>query len=187
VRETADFEIRQIEPGDSFTGLSLGDEKLVALKIFLRKHARPYHEQGLARTYGAFLADKPGKLVAYITLVCGQIETENKLKFGPGITYAYDHSPAIKIARLAVDHRLQRGGVGQALVDFSLGVVKSYICPWVGCRFVVVDSKHDAISFYEKKCGFTLLDTDENKKLESPILFLDLYKIKKDLAKATAS
>jgi ribosomal protein S18 acetylase RimI-like enzyme len=188
VHSLEDIEIRQIEPGDSFTGLSLGNPNFVPLKTFLRKHARNYHDQQLAKTYGAFNPASPQKLVAYITLVCGQIETENKQKFGPGIQYDYDHCPAVKIARLAVDHRLKRGGVGQALVDFSLGVIRAQICPWVGCRFVIVDSKTDAVDFYQRKCGFTLLDTEANKTADWPILFLDLYKlIKQEEAEAAAA
>jgi hypothetical protein len=177
VHNLEDIDIRQIEPGDSFTGLSLGNPDFVPLKIFLRKHARGYHDQQLAKTYGAFNPASPQKLIAYITLVCGQIETENKQKFGPGIQYDYDHCPAVKIARLAVDHRLKKSGVGQALVDFSLGVILAQICPWVGCRFVIVDSKTDAVDFYQRKCGFTLLDTDANKTADWPILFLDLHKL----------
>jgi predicted N-acetyltransferase YhbS len=90
----------------------------------------------------------------------------------------------VKIARLAVDTSLRGQGIGAALVDFSLGVIKTQICPWVGCRFVVVDSKKTAVSFYSDECGFTILDTEENRKLDSPILFMDLYKIRKALEKA---
>jgi GNAT superfamily N-acetyltransferase len=113
-------------------------------------------------------------------LVCGQIEIQNP-DLGENVDYRYDHCPAVKIARLAVDHRLRKKGIGAALVDFSLGVIKTQICPGVGCRFVVVDSKKTAVKFYADDCGFTLLDTEENRGLESPILFLDLYKIKKAL------
>lgn len=58
--------IRQIEPGDRLSGLSLGEE-YVALKTFLRRHAAVYHSNGLGRTYIA--ASPEGKLFGYITLV----------------------------------------------------------------------------------------------------------------------
>jgi hypothetical protein len=67
------YKIRPVEPGDRLTGLSLGDEAFVPLKTFLQKHAKAYHERHLARTYGAFAEDK---IIAYLTLVCGEIVLE---------------------------------------------------------------------------------------------------------------
>ncbi|MDI2103940.1 GNAT family N-acetyltransferase [Bradyrhizobium sp. Mp64] len=139
----------------------------------------------MARTYGAFSLNAPNKLIAYITLVCGQIELEDP-ELGEDVDYRYDHYPAVKIARLATDRRLRGQGIGEALVDFSLGLIRTQICPYVGCRFVVVDSKQTAVTFYSKKCGFTLLDTEENRNLDSPLLFLDLYKVEKAIDAADA-
>ncbi|MCO5129275.1 MAG: GNAT family N-acetyltransferase [Xanthobacteraceae bacterium] len=171
-----DIEIRNIEPGDSLAGLSVGpDPHNLPLKIFLNKQARKFHNANLARTYGAFNAINPKKPLAYITLVCGQIETQHENQFGD-LRYTYDNCPAVKIARLAVDHRYKGQGIGKALIDFSLGIIRTHICPYVGCRFVVVDSKSSAVSFYENKCGFTILDTAANRALETPILFIDLHK-----------
>jgi hypothetical protein len=72
-----DVEIRQIAPGDRLTGLSLGDAQFTALKTFLQKHARIYHQQNLARTYAAFALGEQPKVVGYVTLVCGEIVTED--------------------------------------------------------------------------------------------------------------
>ena len=47
--------------------------------------------------------------------------------------------------------------------------------PHVGCRFLVVDSKRDSISFYQKG-GFVLLDTVSNHSDQHPLMFFDLYK-----------
>lgn len=66
--------------------------------------------------------------------------------------------------------------MGQTLVDFSLGVTKEIISSAVGCRFLVVDSKKSAVDFYLKR-GFTLIDTDENRARDEPILFVDLMKL----------
>jgi ribosomal protein S18 acetylase RimI-like enzyme len=140
-------------------------------------HSDAYHAQNLAKTYGLFCANAPQKVIGYITLVCGQIETETEQKFGADIHYFYDHCPAVKIARLAVDSRFMGRGLGTELVDFALGVVKLQICPWVGCRFIVVDSKKSAVRFYEERCGFTQLDTDTNRRRDAPIMFIDLHKV----------
>ena len=67
------------------------------------------------------------------------------------------------------------------LVEFSLGVAQDNIAPFVGCRFVILDAKRDpnpeldSVPFYEK-IGFRLIDSDENKKGETSIMFLDLLK-----------
>jgi len=170
--------VKQIEPGDRLTGLSLGDPAFTPLKTFLGKHAQKYEAQSLARTYGAFREDT-GKIAGYITLVCGEIATEDgdeRLVQEPGLKYLYNHYPAVKIARLAVDKGLSGGGLGRALVNLALGQAKSVVCPAVGCRFVVVDSKRQAVRFYER-CGFTMLDTAGNRSRDEPVMFVDLNKV----------
>lgn len=170
--------IKQIEAGDRLAGLSLGDAAFVPLKTFLQKHAQNYESQSLARTYAAFRSDN-GKVAGYITLVCGEVVTDDgdeALVQEPGLKYLYNHYPAVKIARLAVHKDLSGFGLGRALVNLALGQAKRVVCPAVGCRFVVVDSKKQAVKFYEK-CGFTLLDTADNRARAEPVMFLDLNKI----------
>jgi len=175
VPNQADLTIRQIEASDRLTGLSIGEEKYLPLKMFLQRHAKTYHKQDLGRTYGVF-SDK--KIIAYITLVCGEIvlEGNDQLLDEPDLHYKYKSYPAIKIARLAVDARRRGEDVGSVLVQVALGTAKEIICPSVGCRFVAVDSKRDALEFYLKQ-GFTILDTPENKKRNEPVLFVDLHKV----------
>lgn len=176
--EDETIELRQIEPGDSVSGLSLGDAALTPLKMFLKKHAREYHANDLAKTYALFASTAPKKVIAYITLVCGQVETKEQVgeQIGGEVVYTYDHCPAVKIARLAVDRRYERKGLGKHLVDFALGLTKDEISPRIGCRFVIVDSKKSAVDFY-RKCGFTLLNTAANKELDTPVMFVDLRKV----------
>jgi hypothetical protein len=52
------------------------------------------------------------------------------------------------------------------------------LCPAVGCRFVIVDSKKSSVGFYEKQ-GFTLIDTKENRGRSEPVMFIDLHKAAK--------
>ncbi len=169
-----EFDLRLIEPGDSVTGLSLGDADFQPLKSFLQKKAKVYQENSFARTYGVFVE---GKIIAYVTLICGEIltETPNDV-LGENGHFEHKTFPAVKIARLAVDRRYRGRHIGEALVSFSVGVIKNAIMPHVGCRFVVVDSKKSAVAFYEK-VGFTLLDTPSNKALEQPVLYLDILKV----------
>ncbi|WP_316228623.1 GNAT family N-acetyltransferase [Bradyrhizobium sp. SZCCHNR1045] len=171
------IEIRQIRPSDRLTGLSLGDPVFLPLKIFLQKHAKVYHERNLARTYAAFDASQGNKVVAYTTLVSGEIvlEGDKSLLDEPDVHYNYKSYPALKIARLAVHEKYRGYGLGQLLVQLALGTAKEIICPAIGCRFVAVDSKRQAVDFYLKQ-GFALLDTRQNRDRSEPVLFIDLHK-----------
>lgn len=180
-----EFVLRSIRAGDSVAGLSLGDETFTPLKTFVRKHAVLYETHSLARTYGAFSSRFESKLLGYITIVCGEVEVKGNVSIlSEPIDYLYKSYPAIKIARLAVDKRQRGKGLGKSLVNLALGIATDIICPAVGCRFAVVDSKQEAVDFYQK-CGFTLLDTDENKTRETPVLFIDLRKAAQGALAAT--
>jgi predicted N-acetyltransferase YhbS len=168
-----DVVLREIRPEDACSGLSLGDPSLTPLKTFLRKCARRYHNECLAKTY-VVLVGAPEKIIAYISLNCSVIAVEGGQ---PEVQdYDYQDLPAVKIARLAVDQRHQRKKLGFDLVAMAIALTRGEIMPKVGCRFIVVDSKKGSVDFY-KKCGFTLLDTENNKKRSSPVMFLDLWKL----------
>jgi GNAT superfamily N-acetyltransferase len=170
-----EIDFRPIKPGDRLTGLSLGEE-FVPLKTFLQRKARKFEDKNLARTYAAFHGTK---IVGYITLVCGEVSVKdgdsNPIDEDD---YDYKHFPAIKVARLAVDSKRRKFGIGRTLVELALGIAKDTICPAVGCRFVMVDSKKQSMDFYVK-CGFTMLDTQENRDRDHPIMFIDLHKLPK--------
>jgi GNAT superfamily N-acetyltransferase len=146
-----DLEVRPIRVGDRLRGLSLGDAAFAPLKTFLQRDALRFEQASLARTYGAFAGDPP-RILGYITLLCGEV------------------------ARLAVDQSAQGSGLGRALVNLALGTTVREICPAVGCRFVMVDAKKNAVRFYER-CGFTMLDTPANRERDAPVMFVDLSKI----------
>jgi ribosomal protein S18 acetylase RimI-like enzyme len=181
-RRLVDLTVRQIGAGDIVTGLSLGHNDFAPLKAYLRHDARKHHEQSLARTYAAFDDEDPQRVKAYVTLVCGEVVTENGengLVVENGLHYPYRQYPAVKIARLAVDRRLAGQQIGRRLVELSIGISKDVICPAVGCRFIVVDAKKQSVGFYEK-CGFTSLDTPGNRERDEPVMFIDLHKLPAD-------
>ncbi len=172
------FDIRLIEAGDKLTGLSLGDAAFTPLKTFIQRQAKTFQEQSLARTYGVFVPET-GKLVAYTTLVCGEVvigRDDQALIAGQDIVYPYRHYPAVKLARLAVDQRLRGSGIGRLLVQLALAITKQSISSVVGCRFLMVDAKKNSVSFYAQ-CGFTLLDTEANKARDEQVMFIDIYKL----------
>jgi GNAT superfamily N-acetyltransferase len=171
----ADLQLRELEPDDQVTGLSLGDARFTPLKIFLQKHAKDYHAKNIAKSY--VLVDPAGRKVwGYVSLVCSQIEVSLNGHPEDVEGYSYSEYPSVKIVRLAIDKRLGGRQLGTQLVHWAISVSKNKIMPFVGCRFLVVDSKPTAIEFYEK-CGFTLLDTPDNKVTKHPLLFVDLQKI----------
>lgn len=176
---TIDIEIRPIQSGDRLTGLSLGDAKFSVLKTFVQRHAKTYEDQSLARTYAAFNIAENNRIAGYVTIVCGEVvlaDGDGPLVADEGLKYLYNQYPAVKIARLAVDRRVRGLGIGEALVNLCLGITQEYIAPNVGCRFVMVDSKRDAVNFYDRM-GFTMLDTSANRERDEPVMFIDLSKL----------
>lgn len=181
------FTLRRLNEADKPNSFKTGDAKYTPLKTFVRKDARKYEDEGLARTY-VFHDDVNECLAAYVTIVCSEVISEEApLMQAEQLHYPYKQWPAIKISRLLVDSRYRREGarwkegvrLGEALVHFTLGVAVEQICPAAGCRFVVLDAKADAINFY-KKLGFRVLDTTANRKRDAPVMFLDLHRSKQD-------
>jgi GNAT superfamily N-acetyltransferase len=61
-------------------------------------------------------------------------------------TRKYPIYPCLLIARLAVDKRLHSRGLGTYLLLFAIGAA---LDGPIGCRYLVVDLKDDAVKFYE--------------------------------------
>jgi GNAT superfamily N-acetyltransferase len=172
-----DIGLRPLDPADSFTAIKGGDAAFLPLKTFARRHAKKYEEQNLARTY-VLTDEATQKIVAYLTLVCSEVVSELDIVQADGLDFPYNTYPAVKIARLLVDDRYRdKRGLGRLLVNFAQGLARDEICPAVGCRFVVVESKRTSVGFYER-CGFTMIDTDENRDRAEPVMYLDLHKAK---------
>ncbi|MCY4261186.1 MAG: hypothetical protein OXC91_13110, partial [Rhodobacteraceae bacterium] len=125
--------LRALRNGDGVTGISLGDTQFSPLKTLLKRDVTIFHEELLARTY--VLVDSGNAVRGFVTLVCGEITTDNSLDETVGVTFRYEHYPAVKIARLAVDHRYRGYGYGRNPVDFATGCIRN-ISEIAGCRFV---------------------------------------------------
>lgn len=143
------------------------------LQRFIRREAYRSGEANLTQTY---VAKRNGetKIAGYISIMCAEVAFEQSYSISDKIgADRYEFQPAIRIARLGVDHSCQKEGVGRLLVEAAVGVALSVIQPIVGCRFVVLDAKTKSVSFYEK-LGFRLLNTANNAASHTPIMFLDL-------------
>jgi predicted N-acetyltransferase YhbS len=67
--------------------------------------------------------------------------------------------PAILLARLAVDHRHQRVGLGRSLLqDVLLRCLEA--AEAIGARVLLVHAKHDAAKTWYRQYGFEASPTD---------------------------
>ena len=168
-----DYITRSLLDGDDVKGFKAGHQDFQPLKTFLQNHAVEFQSASIAQTYVAVLAGT-NKVIGFITLTCSEIDLKDGYEL-VDCEYAnrYDSLPAIKIARLAIDSRYRKQGIGEKLVDLAIVIVIERIAPQIGCRFLITDAKQPAVNFYEKQ-GFTLLDTEDNRVSENPIMFMDL-------------
>lgn len=162
-QEPTELLLREIEPGDRVTGLSLGNQKYVGLKIFLKKCAKDYHSSNVAKTYVVVDLDSPPKVWAYMSLVCSSIKLDFDEHPDDVDGYSYSDFPAVKIARLAVDSRIIDKGVGSQMIQFAISMARDKIMPQIGCRYLVADSKEDAVTYYTDKHGFSVLKANNGK------------------------
>lgn len=161
------------------------DESLRPLKSFIQKNALTFQNGNVAVTYVAALppanpADQQSKqqVIGYVTLTCSEIDLAGAYALEDcEAANRYKSMAALKVARLAT-HRAYTGhNIGKTLMEFAIALAVHQIAQFVGCRFVVTDSKAGSVSFYQDKLGFTLLDTEENRRRDHPVMFLDLNKL----------
>ena len=176
------FVVRPLRQDDELRQLSLGAAEYTPLKTFLRKHACSYHSCCLARTH--VLVDSEHKEMGsrvwgYVTLVASEVNAADG-HVEPEISWQPKWQvPSIKLARMAIDRELQRQGWGTAFAQWTLALV-SQVARDIGCKVLVTDAKKSAVGFYTK-LGFTMLDTEENKTSNHPVMFLNLKKLVAEL------
>lgn len=162
-----------------------GDEQFQPLKTFLQQDALLFQDGCIAQTYVVIddnerldkdvdPASFAYKILGYITLTCSQVNLKD-YDLGDCVrAERYEFLPAVKIARLAVDAKSRGWGIGAMLFGFALSISLDDIRPMVGCRFLITDAKRNAVGFYQKQ-GMELLDTEENRDAEHPIMLVDLF------------
>ena len=74
---------------------------------------------------------------------------------------------------MAVDEKLSGAGVGRYLLLAAVGKVH-HLSLEVGRRYITVDSKREAVGFYEKN-GFKIIKKYENRNF--PPMYLNMYPI----------
>lgn len=164
--------LREIHSTDDPTRISLGHSDFLPLKNFLRNCSKDFHQLNIAKTYVLVAADDNPRIWGYISLVTSEITLDDDQRPNECLqSQHYDTFPAVKIARLATDKSLRGKGYGGLMLEWALSLVEEAIMPVVGCRYVTVDSKRTAVSFYEKY-GFTMLQSIQNQESDNPLLLI---------------
>jgi GNAT superfamily N-acetyltransferase len=127
------------------------------LNDFLKKDALADQNNMVSRTGLCFWNNE---LVGFFTLVADTIEA--KAVVDGLANFEYRKYPGVKIARLAVDSRFERRGIGTYLLLAAIGKTLS-ISENIGCRYLLVDSKKNSIEFYLKN-EFKLVEKYKNKE-----------------------
>jgi GNAT superfamily N-acetyltransferase len=181
-----DYFIEKLHSDHQTSKFSMGpDESLRPLKSFIQKNALTFQNSNVAVTYVAALpsadpADPQSKkkVIGYVTLTCSEIDLDGAYALEDcEAANRYKSMSALKVARLATHHAYVGHNIGKTLMEFAIALAVDQIAQFVGCRFVVTDSKAGSVGFYQEKLGFTLLDTQENRGRDHPVMFLDLNKL----------
>jgi GNAT superfamily N-acetyltransferase len=164
---------------DTYNDISLFESNSSELNEFLKEDALKNQIELISKTYLCYYSDQ---LIGYITFATDILKAEEVQKEERIEDILYKEYPAIKIARLAVDKKYERKGVGTFLLKFAVG--KAYdISERVGCRFITVDSKKESIGFYKKSGGFKLVRKCEKKPY--PTMYLDIIPVIKEMKSTT--
>ncbi len=146
------------------------DSKSAELNEFLKVDALKDQDNMIGKTYLCFW--KEG-IAGFITLLADTLEVHAVYENDGIDGYRYHKYPAIKIARLAVDKRYERKGIGRFLLLASIGKTIS-ISKEIGCRYITVDSKKDSIGFYEKH-DFKIVE--KYRPNDFPKMYLNIHSI----------
>jgi GNAT superfamily N-acetyltransferase len=138
--------IRRLEENDVVEAFDCGDEPL---NNYLKKHAWiNQNKSSIGVTYVAVDEVAPRTVVGYFTLATSSVPRGALPKKHVRGLPSYD-LPMILLARLAVDHRSRRRGLGHVLLSealrISLGVSEQ-----AGCRCIIVDAYTTAVEWYQR-------------------------------------
>lgn len=139
------------------------------LNDFLKNHAQTDQDALISKSYLCYWKEN---LVGFVSLAADTLDVK-VVDQGDGCDCGYQKYPCMKIARLAVDRKFVRNGIGSFLLLASIGKAIS-VSNEIGCRYITVDSKTDAISFYEKH-NFKIVEMYKNK--EFPKMYLNMHPI----------
>lgn len=130
----------------------------IDLESHIKQFAFSHQQSGLFQTY--FYVDDDDNYLGYVSVSVATIEREeidDEINISPSIRYSI---PAIKITRLCTFDTYCGQGVGRTLMKLVnlLAITQQKT---VGCRAIIVDSKPEAVEFYEY-FDFTAINKEED-------------------------
>ncbi|MDO8848930.1 MAG: GNAT family N-acetyltransferase [Coriobacteriia bacterium] len=142
--------IRSLERSDVREGFGCG---VPAPDRFLERYA--WQNQARYRLGVTYVAvdDATRRLLGYFTIAAASVSAEESSVRAPD---GYAEIPCIRVARLAVDERVQGIGLGSELVRAVLTIALAE-SERVGCAGVIVDALPEAVGFYER-FGFRTME-----------------------------
>ena len=144
--------VRKLEATDSVEGFDCGQ---AALNQYLQRFALSNQNANSAQTY---VARHGAAVVGFYSLAVGSVEAENA---APRVVkgLARHPVPVMILARLAVDVKHQRVGLGQALLKDAL-LRTAHAADIAGIRALLVHAKDDAARQWYLNWEFEASPTD---------------------------
>ena len=142
-----DIHIRRLEANDNRTSFRCGNIELD--RFFQRYAGQNQFRHHIGTTYVAVLDQQ---ITGFVTVSMSELTAENISRSLRKRLPAYP-LPVLRIARLAVDLKFQKQGIGKLLLKAMLELALD-LRDQVGCMGVVVDAKLDSVDFY-KQLGFS--------------------------------
>lgn len=154
------MQIRALQPGDDRTGFSSGN---IELDRFFRRYAGQNQFRHYVGT--TYIAEVEGQIAGFATISSGEMTAEQLI---PTVKKRLPNYPlpVLRLARVAVDERFQGRGLGKHLLRAVLELAFDMRNRF-GCVGVVVDSKLEAVTFYEQY-GFVRLETKAGELGDRP-------------------
>ena len=150
----------------------LPDDK--KLNGFLKEKALSQQSDFIGTTLLLLDSDDNNYIIGFMTLSADRVIAEKQHKEGILTIlrkkHGYGYFPALKIGRLAIATRYQKQGYGTKL--FNIAIAKAYRANeefGIGIRFIVVNTKKNAKSWYIDE-----LDFIEYDKKDTDFLFYDI-------------
>ncbi|SRR5579884_4044133 len=164
--------IRRLEEQDELESFDCGDERL---NNYLKRHAWSNQQRSsIGVTYVAADEAAPRSVIGYFTLATAGIPRERfPKKYVRGLP-PYD-LPLILLARLAVDHRFSRKGLGHALISEAFKIALR-VADDVGCRCLIADAYKNRVAWYARY-GFIPLEGAAEGATQR--MFLDIRTIRR--------
>jgi hypothetical protein len=162
--------IRRLAGNDSVENFDCGDE---ALNSYLIEHAwNNQQKSSIGVTYIAEDEGAPRVVIGYFTLATSGVPHGALPRKSVRGLPAYD-LPMILLARLAVDRRFGRRGLGHALLAEALKIGLN-VSEQVGCRCITVDAYATAVRWHQRY-GFCPIDGGKSGSVR---MYLDIRTVK---------